>query len=119
MQDEPSKKVKNCFKKISATSCTLTPTDSVIEARTDGAYGSYDEMWLSVQGKTSVQFSVRLCTDAHVALATIPMETGMSTTEVVIGGWENKKSAIRKTVDVSFYGTYVFFLQQMHNSVAT
>ena len=81
----------------------MTPSDSVFEARTDGTYGSYDEMWLSVQGKTSVQFSVQLCSDAHVALATIPMETGLSTTEVVIGGWENKKSAIRKTVDVSLF----------------
>ena len=70
-----------------------------MEGHTSGVYG-YTELWLNVVGDTSLVFDVMLCRDAHLALAMIPYETGTSTIEVVIGGWENSKSAIRKQVNV-------------------
>ncbi len=46
--------------------------------------------------ESSVLFEVQACNDAHVALSTSRGNTRSNTYEIVIGGWGNAKSAIRR-----------------------
>ena len=40
-------------------------------------------------------FTVKSCSDAHIALSSIPGDTTQKTYEIVLGGWSNTKSVIR------------------------
>jgi farsoic acid methyltransferase len=45
-----------------------------------------------------VSFSVRACHDAQLALSALPLVTDTAAYQVIIGGWENTKSALRKNM---------------------
>ena len=66
-----------------------------VEIDTHSRY-SYNTSWLDVVGKASFEFQIQACSDVHLALARIPGEAAVQSYEVVIGGWQNSKSAIRK-----------------------
>lgn len=51
---------------------------------------------LDVTGEQSVTFKVKACHDAHAALSQNKGVDSILTYEIAIGGWGNKKSAIRK-----------------------
>jgi len=51
--------------------------------------------WVTVDERRSIVFKVQACADAHIALSS---QLGLSiqhTYEVVLGGWQNSRSAIR------------------------
>ena len=56
----------------------------------------YDQVWLSVLDQESIVFRVRACGEAHIGLARYPGISNVEMYEVVIGGWTNTKSAIRR-----------------------
>ncbi len=43
---------------------------------------------------------MQACNDAHIGLSTTPEAVDEKTYEIVIGGWENKRSAIRDAPQV-------------------
>jgi len=58
----------------------------------------YDYQYLpevAVSKKSHVTFRVRAGADAHVALSTMYGETDRKTYELVLGGWNNSRSAVR------------------------
>lgn len=58
----------------------------------------YDYQYLPevpVSRKTHVAFRVHAAADAHIALSHVYGDTDRRTYEIVLGGWNNTKSAIR------------------------
>jgi len=58
----------------------------------------YDYQYLpevAVSKKSQVTFRVRAGADAHVALSTMYGDTDRKTYELVLGGWNNSRSAVR------------------------
>jgi len=58
----------------------------------------YDYQYLpevAVSKKSHVTFRVRAGADAHVALSTMYGDTDRKTYELVLGGWNNSRSAVR------------------------
>ena len=64
---------------------------------TPGDY-KYEHAWYSSSTHTSVVFKVEACAEAHVALSKYVGITSISAYEVVIGGYNNKLSAVRSSV---------------------
>ncbi|ELU12989.1 hypothetical protein CAPTEDRAFT_114549 [Capitella teleta] len=58
---------------------------------------TYNYTWF-VTERTSISFKVKTCADAHLALSTDPMDVSTNTYEVIIGGWENTRSSIRRGI---------------------
>lgn len=56
---------------------------------------AFEDIWLTVTGRTNAVFSVKACTDAHVALSEIPGLFTTNTYEIIIGGYGNAESKIR------------------------
>lgn len=65
-----------------------------------GTSSTYDYLWLSTH-KEHFTFTVMACHDAHVALATMPDDLSSALYEVVIGGYKNQRTDIRKGPGVS------------------
>jgi len=59
-------------------------------------------LWTGVVGREYITFQVAACQDAHLALSVVPLYPEMYSYQVIIGGWNNTKSAIR---DAITYGT--------------
>ena len=68
----------------------------------------YKQLWYSVQGKTGIVFKVKASNDAHVALSTVRGNTETNTYEIVISGYGNTKSSIRKTTQVNICILIIF-----------
>ncbi|CAH1794507.1 unnamed protein product [Owenia fusiformis] len=58
---------------------------------------TFNHGWVGVQDRTSAVFDVQACNDAHLALSTEPGNGDVNTYEIVIGGWDGTKSAIRES----------------------
>ena len=57
----------------------------------------YNQLWLTTHRRYSVVFSAKACSDVHVGLARFAGINDVDMNEVVIGGWNNTKSVIRKS----------------------
>ena len=55
-------------------------------------------LWTSVVGRDYTTFQVAACHDAHLTLSFIPLYPEMDSYQVIIGGWDNSKSAIRDEI---------------------
>lgn len=83
-------------------SCDCFPcpsTGSLIRIETPNAFNYIylDEYGITIsENITALSFSVRANNDAHIALSKTKGETDVDSYEVVIGGWSNQKSVIRK-----------------------
>ena len=63
--------------------------------KSDGTYDYY-RYHLTVIGRTSNIFSLKACHDGHVGLAEVVGLSSLTMYEIVIGGWQNSKSVIRR-----------------------
>ena len=77
----------------------------------------YNQTWFSVLGKKRFSFSVKACSDVHVALANIPGEGTFMTYEIVLGGWGNTKSVIRDAPQVLDHKQRESASQNIHYTV--
>ena len=59
---------------------------------------NYDQVWLSVLDTQSIIFKVRACSDVHIGLAKYSGIANVDMYEIVLGGWENTQSVIRKGI---------------------
>ena len=66
---------------------------SIGKFKTDNKY-NYVETGIDLSGDQSVVFKVRACNDAHIALSS-SSDLDSNMYEIVIGGQNNTKSAIR------------------------
>ena len=64
---------------------------------TDGTY-DYERYHVVTSGRTHMAFTLQACSDSHVGLSEVPGLASYNMYEVVIGGWENSKSVIRRQV---------------------
>ena len=55
---------------------------------------SFEIGWVKVDDRKDISFEVNACKEAYVALTAYPGNKTWSTYQVLIGGWENSKSAI-------------------------
>ena len=77
-------------------SCVYAPTPVVSQVRTlTPPVRGYSVFWRTMLDSQRAVFRVRACNDAHVALSEGLGNTQIRTTEIVIGGWANTRSAIR------------------------
>lgn len=82
--------ISNCY----LIFLTLLFSVQTFVAQTPKLY-SYDFAWYNLPGRTSVVFKIKACGDAYVALSMYTGVTSTDTYEVVIGGFNNKRSEIR------------------------
>ena len=59
---------------------------------------SYTQVWVTVMDEDHIVFRARACSDVHVGLARYPGISNVEMYEVVLGGWENTKCAIRSSI---------------------
>ena len=57
---------------------------------------SYHRIWRSLQDRDGFVFRAQACWDAHLALGEIPGNIYVRAYEIVIGGWGNTQTALRK-----------------------
>ena len=67
---------------------------------------AFEDVWLTVTGRTNAVFSVKACTDAHVALSEVPGLFTTKTYEIIIGGYSNAYSKIRLGRDIDLKTEY-------------
>ena len=74
------------------------PVGDIILIQTDDEFGYIylHHFGVDIQNLTSVAFSIRAKNDAHVALSKYENDPDFETYEIVIGGWNNGRSTIRK-----------------------
>ena len=67
-----------------------------IETGEDFSYIYMIDYGVDLTGSTDIRFSVQAARDAHIALSALYRDPKEDTYEILIGGWDNQKSAIRK-----------------------
>ena len=58
----------------------------------------HSKMWLTTES-SFIRFKFQGCSDLKVALARDPQVTSTSTYEIIVGGWTNSQSAIRRALN--------------------
>src|SRR6218665_363284 len=71
------------------------PSENFITVLTPAVYDYQYLPEVPVSRKTHVAFRVHAAADAHIALSHVYGDTDRRTYEIVLGGWNNTKSAIR------------------------
>lgn len=74
---------------------TLYRAENFITVLTPAVYDYQYLPEVAVSKKSHVTFRVRAGADAHVALSTMYGDTDRKTFELVLGGWNNSRTAIR------------------------
>ena len=64
------------------------PPADMVTLETTSRWG-FDFGWVSVVGRTYMNFQVKACRDAHLALEAIPGNTRTLAYLIIIGGWKN------------------------------
>lgn len=75
------------------SACTLSPVADAVTISTGDSFSYQTVPGLDLSTRSRVELSVKARTDAHVMLTM----GGGGVFEVVIGGWDNSKSAIRRS----------------------
>lgn len=65
-------------------------------------------------GRGYIYVWVTACNDAHIGLSKILGDISQDTYEIVIGGWHNGRSAIRRGPQVKKRGRSILHLPRMH-----
>ncbi|KAK2164300.1 hypothetical protein LSH36_66g05034 [Paralvinella palmiformis] len=80
------------------TSILVGSVGDIIKIYTEEKFGYIylNNFGIDVKKVSHIAFSIRARNDAHVALSKFENNPGFETYEIVIGGWNNEKSVIRK-----------------------
>ena len=83
---------------VTRLSCLVSSVGDIIKIYTEEKFGYIylNNFGVDVQKRTHIAFSIRAKNDAHVALSKFEDDPSFETYEIVIGGWNNQKSVIRK-----------------------
>ncbi|ELU10678.1 hypothetical protein CAPTEDRAFT_63764, partial [Capitella teleta] len=69
---------------------------------------TYTQNWVSVVDQDHIVMKVQACADAHIIFSETEDEISDNVYEVIIGGWDNTKSAIRDSADSADIATEAF-----------
>ena len=87
----------------------MFPTVYDMRVHTENSY-RYDSVTWNVEATTAMVISVQACNDAHVALSTIGQNTDTLTYEVVLSGYKNTYSFIRRSLQGNAVAVSLFFI---------
>ena len=78
-------------------------TGNVFNIKTNAEF-HFGTVWLvpASPQQMALTFRVQACNDVHLGLSDVPVGDSTANYEVVIGGWSNSKSAIRKPSLVNY-----------------
>ena len=85
--------------------CIFTGDIYTVQTPDLGGRHEYNLFWMTPTSELFT-FYVKGCMDAHVAIAEVPYRVNVAASfEVVIGGWDNSRSVIRRGKSVSRWTT--------------